>query len=190
MDQSHEFSTAPTIFRSSWVRWVELVAMGLMAIAGGALLLVTTGDGSTLTFPVLAPIVAGTLALLLGLHHIVRPAPDLVVDDQAVTLSPFGRMPWAAIARVHVITAHGARYLAIEPVESSPKLTRRRWPRWVYGPVGRFTTGYPMTISERWLRPISLDDIAVELQARHPDLVIERSERGFWRANSRRQQRS
>ncbi|MFF2554167.1 hypothetical protein ACFVUS_24425 [Nocardia sp. NPDC058058] len=145
----------------------------------------TTSTGSPLTFPVLAPIIAGTLALLLGLQHIVRPAPDLVVDDQAVTFNPFGRIPLADISRVHLITAYGARYLAIEPVQPTRKFPGSRWSRWVYGPVGRFTTGYPMTISERWLRPISLDDIAAELQARHPGLDIVRSQReGFGRANS------
>ncbi|GAA1619316.1 hypothetical protein GCM10009764_48430 [Nocardia ninae] len=45
------------------------------------------------------------------------------------------------------------RFLAIELVESRPKLTERCWPRWVYGPIGKIRVGYPLAISERWLRP-------------------------------------
>ncbi|MEU6586532.1 hypothetical protein [Nocardia sp. NPDC046763] len=185
MDQHQEVPTPPRIFQSSWVRWVEILSLGVIGIAGGWLLLVTTTTtDSPLTFPVVAPIVLGTLALFLGLHHIIRPSPDMAVDDQGVAFGPFGRIPWAAISRIHLITAHGARYLAIELVEPSPKLTESRWPRWIYGPTGKIAVGYPLTISERWLRPISLDDIAAELHSRNPGLVIARSERrGFRRAN-------
>lgn len=162
-----------------------MLSLGPLGIAGGWLLLVTTTTtGSRLTFPVVAPIVAGILSLLVGLDHIVRPSLEVTVDDQGVTFSPFGRIPWAAISRIHLITAHGSRYLAIELVEPSPKITERRWLRWIYGPIGKIAVGYPLTISERWLRPTSLDDTAAELHSRNPGLVIERSEhQGFRRAH-------
>ncbi|GAA5055229.1 hypothetical protein GCM10023318_31090 [Nocardia callitridis] len=155
--------------------------MGLIGIAVGLLLLVTTTTDSPLTFPVVAPIAVGIAALLLGLRHIIRPVPDLTVDDNGVTFSPFGRIPWAVISRIHLITAHGMRYLAVELVDSNPRLAESRWSRWIYSPVGKITVGFPLTISERWLRPISLDDIVAELHRRNPDLVIARSERKAFR---------
>ncbi|WP_194818341.1 hypothetical protein [Nocardia sp. XZ_19_385] len=177
MDQRQELPNPPTIFRSSWVRWVEMIVLGLIGIAVGWLLLMTTTTTeSALTFPVFAALISGALSLLLGLHHFIRPAPDVAVDDQGVTLGPFGRIPWAGISRIHLSTVHTMRYLAIELVEPKPKLTERRWPRWVYGPIGKIWVGYPLAISERWLRPISLDEIAAELLRRNPDLVIARSE--------------
>ncbi|MEU4595933.1 hypothetical protein [Nocardia sp. NPDC023988] len=177
MDQLQEVPTPPTIFRSSWVRWLELILLGLIGIAGGWLLLVfTTTTQSALTFPVLGAIISGTLSLLLGLHHLVRRSPDVAVDDHGVTFGPFGRIPWAGISRIHLRASQTMRYLAIELVEPGPKPTERRWPRWVYGPIGKIYAGYPLTVSERWLRPISLDDIADELLRRNPDLVITRSE--------------
>ncbi|MBF6333007.1 hypothetical protein [Nocardia transvalensis] len=143
----------------------------------------TTTTDSPLTFPVVGPIVIGALCLFLALDHVIRPSPDVAVDDQGMTLRPFGRIPWAAISRVHLITTHGTRYLAVELVEPSPKITESRWPRWIYGPLGKIVVGYRLTISERWLRPISLDDIAAELHRRNPGLAIATSERrGFRRA--------
>ncbi|MCM6778929.1 hypothetical protein NDR87_36190 [Nocardia sp. CDC159] len=163
---------------------MEMVLLGLMAIASGWLLLVTTGTAdSPLTFPVVGPIAVGTLFLLLGLHRFVHPVPDAAIDDHGLAIGPFGRIPWSAISRIHLITVHGARYLAIELVAPGPKITERCWPRWIYGPVGKVMVGYPIAMPERWLRPISLDDIATEIQRRNPGLVIARSEReGFGRA--------
>ncbi|WP_147287979.1 hypothetical protein [Nocardia pseudobrasiliensis] len=160
--------------------------LGLIGIASGWLLLVTTTTtDSPLTSPVVGPIVAGTVVLFLGLHRFIRPAPDVVVDDQGVVLDPYGRIPWVAISRVHLITVHGTRYLAVELVEARPRITEKRWPRWVYGPAAKIIVGYPLTVSERWLRPISLDDIAAELHRRTPELVIARSEQsGFGRGQS------
>lgn len=179
--QPPEESTPPTIFRSSWARWAEMLLLGLIAVGGGWLLLVTTTPGSPLMFPVVAPIIVGSLALLLVLDRVIRPTPELVVDDQGLTFSPFGRIPWAAISRIHLITAHGTRYLAVELVDRGPKVTESRWPRWILGPIGRLAAGYPRTLAERWLRPVSLDDIAAELHSRNPSLIITRSERGGFR---------
>ncbi|WP_378605951.1 hypothetical protein [Nocardia lasii] len=152
---------------------MEMVVLGLVGLGVGWLFLVTGAGEPALTFPVFGALVSGTLALLLGLHHFVRPAPDVAVDDHGVTLGPFGRIPWGGISRIHLRTG---RHLSIELVEPKPTLTDKRWPRWIYGPVGRLFVGYPLTISERWLRPISVDDVAAELQRRNPDLVITRSE--------------
>ncbi|WP_327141074.1 hypothetical protein [Nocardia sp. NBC_01327] len=182
MDLPREVPISPTIFRSSWVRWAEMVVWGLVAIAVGWLLFVTTTTSSNRapTFPVVCAIGSGVLSVLLGLHHFIRRSPDVTVDDQGMTLSPFGRIPWAGISRIHLITSHSRRHLSVELVEPKPKLTESAWPRWIYGPLGKFWIGYPLTLSERWLRPTSLDDIADELHRRNPGLVITRSERkGF-----------
>ncbi|MBU3067221.1 hypothetical protein KO481_37590 [Nocardia sp. NEAU-G5] len=182
MDLPQEVSTPPTIFRSSWVRWVEILVLGLIGIAVGWWLLVTnTPTNPPLTPPIFAAIVPGALSLFIGVDHFIRPSPDVAVDDQGVTLSAFGRIPWAGISRIHLVTFHTMRFLAIELVEPRPKLTGSRWPRWVYGPIGKLWAGYPLAISERWLRPISLDDIAAELHRRNPGLVIARSERSGFR---------
>ncbi|MFE3256456.1 hypothetical protein ACFXPS_27280 [Nocardia sp. NPDC059091] len=183
VDQPQEVSLPPRTFRSSWVRWAEMMVLGPIGIAGGWVLLVTTTTtGSPLTFPVLAPVLVGALTFVLGLHGFIRRTPDVVVSDQGMVLSPFGRILWTAISRIHLITAHGTRYLAVELVEGGPKLGESRWPRWIYGPIGKITIGYSLTVSERWLRPISLDDIAAELHRRNPGLVIVKSEqRGFRR---------
>lgn len=182
VDLPQEVSAPPTIFRASWVRWVEGVALGLIGIASGCLLLVTTTTTyPQVTLPVIAPIVVGALNLFVALDHFVRPSPDLAVDDQGVTLGPFGRIPWTEISRIHLVTAYTKRNLAIELVEPRRKLTESHWPRWIYGPIGKFWVGYPLAISERWLRPISVDDIAAELHRRNPDLVIARSERSGFR---------
>ncbi|MFD3746513.1 hypothetical protein [Nocardia sp. NPDC058633] len=159
------------------------MVLGLIGLAAGWLLLVTTTTEPALTFPVSGAIISGSLSLLLGLHHFLCRATDVAVDDHGVTLGPFGRIPWSGISRIHLRTAHTMRHLAIELVDPRPKLTEKHWPRWVYGPIGKFWVGYPLTISERWLRPISLDDIADELHRRNPGLVIARSEqRGIrWR---------
>ncbi|MFI6866594.1 hypothetical protein [Nocardia sp. NPDC050406] len=179
MEQTQQVPASPVIFRPSWVRGVELVALGLIGIACGWLLHMTTTD-SALMFPVVAPMVIGALALFLGLHHLIRPS-TLSVDDEGVTLDPFGRIPWAAIARFHLITAHGTRYLAIELVEPRPRITGGRWSRWVHGPIGKIAVGNPLAVSGRWLRPIQLDDITAELHRRNRGLVIAASEQGAFR---------
>ncbi len=155
-----------------------MMLLGSVGIAGGWLLfMTTTSPGSPLIFPVLAPIVLGTLSLFLGLDHLTHPTPDIAINERAVVISPHGRIPWTAIAGVHLITAHGSRYLAIDMAEPVPQLTERRWPSRIYSPLNKFTVGLPVAVSERWLRPISLDDIVAELQNQNPSLVVTRSER-------------
>ncbi len=152
-----------------------MVVLGLIGIASGCLLHVIMSAGSRPTFPVVAPIVAGALSLLLGLSYFIRPSPAVVVDDQGLVLRPFGRIPWAAISRVHVVTARldpNTRYLSIELAEPRAKFAEGHWPRWFYGPMGRLLSGHPVTMPERMLRPISLDDITTELRGRNPGLVI------------------
>ena len=161
-----------------------MVLLGLLGIASGCLLQVTMSADSRPAFPVLAPIVAGALSLLLGLSYFVRPSPAVAVDDQGLVLRPFGRIPWAAISRVHVVTARinrNTRYLSIELVEPSPKFAESHWPRWIYGPMGKLLTGHPVTVQEHLLRPISLADIAAELHKRNPGLVITRSAQSSFR---------
>lgn len=158
---------------------VTMVVLGLIAIAGGCLLHVTMSADSKPTFPVVAPIVAGALSLLLGLTYLIRPSPAVTVDEQGVVLRPFGRIPWAAISRVHLGTAGiDMGYLSVELVEPAPKLTGTQWPRWIYGPIGKLLTGHAVTMPERLLRPASVDDIAAELHRRNPALVITRTARG------------
>ena len=162
-----------------------MMVLGLVGIAGGCLLHVTMSVDSRPTFPVVAPIVAGALSFLVGLSYFIQPSPDVTVDDQGLLLKPFGRIPWAAISRVHLVIARidpNTRYLSIELVEPSPKFAESHWTRWIYGPIGKLTAGHPVTVPERLLRPISLDDIAAELHRRNPGLVIIRSgQSGFRR---------
>lgn len=175
VDQQQEDSAPPAIFRSSSGVHVSMVVLGPIGIASGCLLHVTMSVDARPTFPVVAPIIAGTLSLLLGLNYLLRPSPAVTVDDHALGLRPFGRIPWAAISRVHLGPARidpNTRYLSIELVEPGAKFAGRGWPRWIYGPIGRLSTGYPVTVPERLLRPISLDDIAAELHRRNPDLII------------------
>lgn len=152
-----------------------MLALGLIAIATGCVLHVTTSADSTPTYPVVVPIVVGVLSLLLGLSYFIRPSPAVIIDDHGLALRPYGRMPWAAVARVHIVTTRidpNQRYLSIELVESSPKLSESQWPRWIHGPIGKLATGHRITMPERLLRPISLDDIAAELHRRNPGLNI------------------
>ncbi len=166
-----------------------MVVLGLIGIAGGCLLHVIMSADSRPTFPVVAPIVAGAVSLVLGLSYFIRPSPAVAVDDQGLVLRPFGRIPWAAISRVHLLTARidpNTRYLSIELVEPSPKFAESHWPRWIYGPMGKLLSGHPVTVPERVLRPISLDDIAAELHRRNPGLVITGSaQSGFCKHQSR-----
>lgn len=152
-----------------------MVVSGLIGIAIGCLLHRTMSADLRPTFPVVAPVIAGSLSLLIGLNYFVRPSPAVAVDDQGLTLRPFGPIPWTAISRVHVITARidpNTRYLSIELAEPRPKLAGNHWPRWIHGPIGKLATGHSVTMPERLLRPISLDDIAAELHRRNPDLII------------------
>ncbi|MFD4406984.1 hypothetical protein ACFWPH_29880 [Nocardia sp. NPDC058499] len=161
------------------------MVLGLVGIATGCLLHMTISADSTLSFPVVVSTAVGVLSLLVGLDYFIHPSPAVTVDDHGLVLRPFGRIPWAAISRVHVTTAKidpNTRYLSIELVEPGPKLAERRWPRWIHGPINKLVTGHPVTMPENLLRPISLDDIAAELHRRNPDLVITRSmQRGFRR---------
>ncbi len=155
-----------------------MVVLGLIGIASGCLLHVIMSADTTPTFPVVAPIVAGALSVLLGLSYFISPSPAVTVDDQGLVLRPFGRIPWAAISRVHLVTARidpNTRYLAVELVEPLPKFAESHWPRWVYGPIGKLLSGHPVTVPERSLRPISLDEIVAELRRRNPGLVFTRS---------------
>ncbi len=175
MDRHQEDSAPPTVFPPSSGVHISMVVSGLIGIASGCLLHVTMSADSTPTFPVVAPIVVGALSLLVGLSYYIRPSPAVTIDDHGLTLRPFGRIPWAAISRVHVVTARidpNTRYLSIELVEPHPEFTESRWPRWIYGPIGKLTTGHPVTMPERLLRPVSLDDVAAELHRRKPGLII------------------
>ncbi|MFF3228837.1 hypothetical protein ACFYV7_39010 [Nocardia suismassiliense] len=153
-----------------------MVAFGPVGIAVGWLLVTSTTTEPVQMVFMFGPIVMGALSLILGLHHFISPVPDVAVDERGVTLGPFGQIPWAGISCIHLVTAHTMRYLVIELVEPKPNIVEQRWPRWVYGLIGKFSIGYPLSISERWLRPISLDDIAAELHRRNPGLVVARSE--------------
>ncbi|QIS03974.1 hypothetical protein F5X71_18065 [Nocardia brasiliensis] len=56
--------------------------------------------------------------------------------------------------------------------EPTQKITERHWPRWRFAPIGKAVAGYPMAISERWMRPISLDEIAAEPHRRKREADI------------------
>ncbi|QIS14351.1 hypothetical protein [Nocardia arthritidis] len=171
----------PTSFRASSRIHVFMVVAGVVAVIALVLLQVSMPGPPV---PV-SGIAVGVFVALVGSSYLLDRSPDVLVDDNAVTVRPFGRIPWEAISRVHLVRvgvpADRTRYLAIELAGRTPKLDERRWPRMIYGPINRLTTGHRICVSERLVRPVSLDDIVSELQRRRPDLVVIRSERGWLR---------